>query len=264
MVPAGKTPLKFILMRILVWLSVALSGAAMVALHMRLDHTIGENLEFHRQSALLPSVQAVELVAGGFNKLAADIYWLGFIQYCGEMTEQRGEPFARAYDYLNLVTGLDPTFTKPYWFGCWAVGYWQKRPDLADKILQRGIAANPTSWDLPYLAGVNQFMFVHDYKAAAKYYRLGAGKPGAPEFLVRRAEVFESNLPVLQKRFRTLLAMYYGDKSIRNDPRMKYTLYRELQSLLQEEYRVAPDDKQRQIIKAKMTEIKEDFEKAED
>jgi hypothetical protein len=247
--------------QILPWLCVALSGAAVVALHSALDRVIENNVEWHRQSALLPSIDAIKLVSGGFNKLAADIYWLGFIQYCGEMTEQRGKPFARSYDYLNLVTGLDPTFTKPYWFGCWAVGYWQKRPDLADKVLQRGIEKNPQSWDLPYLAGVNQFIFAQDYKRAAQYYRLGATKPGAPEFLTRQAEVFEANLPVLQKRFRMLYGMYFNDKSVRNDPRMKLTLYRELRSVLEEEYKVAPDDKQRQIIVGQMQQIKDDFEK---
>jgi hypothetical protein len=218
-----------------------LAAATVVASHVRLDENLQKfariNELAQRQQTFLPTPEAVRWLSGGFDKLIADLYWLQFIQYCGEAENDRGEFYRRSSDYVNLITGLDPTFTKPYWFGCWAVGYWQKRPDLADKILQRGISANPDAWDLAYLAGVNQQLFAKNNKEAARYYKLAASKPNAPDFLMRRADILLTDLPELQKRFRSLLDMYYNDKN--DTQNMKPALYRALVDVLREEYKEA-------------------------
>jgi hypothetical protein len=228
-----------------------------VATHIKLDNLIATNELVHRQATFLPSLQSVKLVSGGFNKLAADLYWLALIQYCGAGIEQRGKPYERCYDYVNLITGLDPKFTKPYWFGCWSIGYWQKRPDLADRILQRGMVENPDAWDLAYLAGINEYLFASDYKRAAHYYRIAAQKPGAPDWLSRQATILESNIPEMVKKAKVLEDMYFHA----SDVHLKIDLYGQLMPLLEELERASITDMSRQATQARIEQLKADFER---
>jgi hypothetical protein len=228
------------------------SGALMVLLHLKLDATIHADELLARRLRFLPSVGAVHLVAGGMDKLAADLYWLQFVQYCGEGGAKRGAAYDRAYDYLNLITGLDPQFTKPYWFGCWNIGYWQKRPDLADKILQRGIAANPTAWDL---AGINEDIFDKNPKKAARYYRMASKKPGAPDFLERHAQILESNIPELTKQFQTLWTMYWRSR----DANLKASLYKELIPVMKRQQAAYPNQLNKDQVQVLMERLTNDY-----
>jgi len=241
------------------WKTVLLSVVCCVIVvvsQIKLDNLISTNELAHRQATVLPSLQSVKLVSGGFTKLAADLYWLAFIQYCGAGIQHRGKPYEQCYDYVNLITGLDPKFTKPYWFGCWSIGYWQKRPDLADRILQRGMAENPDAWDLAYLAGINQYLFASDYKRAAHYYRIGAQKPGAPDWLSRQADILESNIPELVKRVKVLEDTYYHT----SDVHLKIDLYGQLLPLLKELQRSSITDQSRRLAGERIKRLNDDFE----
>jgi hypothetical protein len=232
-----------------------IAAAIAVGTHLRLDKLINIDEQTRRQNTLLPSVETVRLASGGFEKLASDIYWLAFIQYCGDPSNQRGKNYSHAYEYVDLITGLDPFFTKPYWFGCWAIGYWQKRPDLALKILERGMQFNPESWELPYLAGINEYLFDHKYKLAAHYYRVAAKQPGAPNFLLRHAQILESPIPELVKRAHMLYRMYDDAR----DPNYKSATYHELLDVLEEMYRSATVEINRQGIRKQIDDLKRNY-----
>lgn len=234
------------------------SIVAVVAAHMRLDNLVRVNEDQRRAAIAVPNSTQVKLMDGGFDKLVADIFWLEFIQYCG-VTKQRGESYARSYDYVKLITDLDPHFIKPYWYGCWAIGYWQKAPDKADEILRTAIERNPKNWELPYLAGINQYIFAGNAQAAAHYYRLAAGDPNADStFLNRQADILASNEPELYKKRRTIQGLFTQTKDIN----LKSSLYKELMVLLDQIEQQAPNNQLKESVEGQRKELQQEYLKA--
>ncbi len=159
-------------------------------------------------SQLLPTAQSVRLVSLGFDQVLADFYWLEFVGYVGDTTQRRVDRYALADQYLELITGLDPTFVQAYWFVAFIIGSEQERPQRADELLNRGIDANRDNWILPFIAGNNQYLYANDGVAAARYYRMAAKFPGAPEWLGRQANILESNAPQLIKHAYSWLSIF--------------------------------------------------------
>jgi hypothetical protein len=162
---------------------------------------------------LLPNKEIAKMLSLGNESLLADWYWLGFVQYLGDSKARFSDHYAYCDKYLDLVTYLDPRFVEPYWFVAFSVGSDQKRPDLAAKLIDRGIQANQYNWTLPFIAGVNQYLFAHDERAAARYYRMASKFPQAPDWLRRQALVLESHIPALVKEMRTWAIIYSSDQS---------------------------------------------------
>ncbi len=186
----------------------------------------------------LPAPCAVRMLSLGFDRLLADLFWLGFVQYSGDQEVIFQGKFPLGYQYTNLITQIDPHFIKPYWFGCFTIGYWQKRPDLADQILQRGIAENPTNWTLPFMAGVNQYLFAHNDRQAAAYYRQAARLPEAPDYLERHATILEADIPARVKEIRTWRSLYLST----SDPNVKASAREKLVQLWSRVYKEAPTE----------------------
>lgn len=189
-----------------------------------------------QQMSWLPSLTCLRLFSLGFDRLLADILWLGFVQYSGDTQVIYQGKFPLGYQYTDLITELDPHFIKPYWFGCFTIGYWQKRPDLADRILRRGIAQNPGVWTVPFMAGVNQYLFAHNDRKAAEYYRQAARLPGAPDYLNRHADILEANIPAQVKEVRTWKSLFLSA----NDPGVKEAARAKLVQLWSKIYTEAP------------------------
>lgn len=157
---------------------------------------------------MLLSPEVLKLICLGHEQLTADIYWLRFIQYIGDGAARQADRYASAYEYLDIVTSLDPRFTQPYWFAAFVVGSEMKRPDLAQKLIERGIQANQNNWYLPFIAGINQYLFAHNEAAAASYYKLAAKFPDSPKWLGRQAEILKAKIPSLVKEVNTWDTIY--------------------------------------------------------
>lgn len=150
---------------------------------------------------------AVRRIAGAYSALAADIYWIRTIQYYGgrtRMLEARAaqqslvpappasllavdEAFPLLYPLLDITTTLDPRFTIAYRFGAvfLAEAYPRGagRPDLAIALLRKGLAERPDKWEYMEDIGFVNYWFVHDFRAAAKWFQRAADTPGAPLWL---------------------------------------------------------------------------------
>src|SRR5690242_3947196 len=127
---------------------VMLTFAAVLVSHFGLCQLTRDTLSLVPRSRepILLKPEVVKLFCLGHEQLAADLYWLRFIQYIGDGAARRTDRYESAYDYLNLVTTLDPRFTQPYWFAAFVVGSEMKRPDLAQILIERGIQANQNNW----------------------------------------------------------------------------------------------------------------------
>jgi len=145
-------------------------------------------------------------LTGAYNALAADVYWVRAIQYFGatrrrlvEERRQRLEPFPPAslaattdeyphlYPLLDITTSLDPRFNIAYRFGAVFLAEAPPggpgRPDLAIKLLEKGLAERPDKWEYMEDIGFVHYWYRHDYKAAARWFQKAADLPQAPWWL---------------------------------------------------------------------------------
>lgn len=186
----------------------------------------------------VPSGQMVKLVSLGFDRLVADFYWLGFVQYVGDVDARRKDRSPLAYRYLDLIIELDPTFIQAYWFAAFVLGGDQKNPNLADELLKRGLQANPDTWYMPFIAATNQYLYARNEQAAAKYYRIAAKYAGAPGWLERQALVLEAKIPSYIKEINVWTNVYDGT----DEPRVKEHARDKLIVLWINVYKTSPTD----------------------
>ncbi len=180
--------------------------------HFALNQQLEEKQKNQNEkSAFIPSPYAIRLVSLGFDQLLADCYWLAFISYVGDTTGRKNDRYAVADQYLDLITGLDPHFVNAYWFAAFTVGSEQKRPQKAAELIDRGIAANQDNWYLPFIAGINQYLYAKNELTAAKYYRQAARYPDAPPWLSRQADILEARIPSTVKEINTWTNIYSSD-----------------------------------------------------
>jgi hypothetical protein len=137
----------------------------------------------------LPSGEVVDRFVLSFDMLAADVYWIRAIQHYGG--EKRRTDSVRKYNalypLLDIATTLDPNFTIAYRFGAifLAEAYpgGPGRPDLAIRLLRKGLRATPRKWQYLQDIGFVHYWWRHDYRAAADSFARAAAIPGAPWWL---------------------------------------------------------------------------------
>lgn len=203
-------------------------------------------------STPLPGRTAIKLAKpAGFNRLEADLYWLAFIQYAGDAQARRADKWSQADKFVDVITALDPQFVQAYWFAAFTVGADQGRPDLAAEIIKRGIDANPGNWYLPYIAGINQFLYAHNDREAAKYYEQAAALPGAPQYIAEQAQILRSGAPGLVNAARTLESIYRHAK----EPLVSERARRDAILKWQQVAKAAPNNAYRDAARAALTRL---------
>jgi tetratricopeptide (TPR) repeat protein len=133
-----------------------------------------------------------------FNGLAADWYWMRSLQYVGGKVVAYQDTHEGQFaldnlstldlkllpSLLQVTTTLDPQFSAAYEYG--AVLLPEINPDEAVSLLNKGIAANPSSWKLYQHLG-----YIHwqrqDYEKASEAYAAGSKQPGAPDWMTAMA-----------------------------------------------------------------------------
>ena len=150
------------------------------------------------------SSRAAQRLALAYPSLAADMYWIRAIQYYGgtkqklqaELPGALPPPFLSRdpsagypllYPLLDLTTSLDPRFNVAYRFGAvfLAEAYpnGPGRPDLAVRLLQKGLRERPDKWEYMEDIGFVHYWYTHDYRTAAQWFEKASELPGAPWWL---------------------------------------------------------------------------------
>jgi hypothetical protein len=156
----------------------------------------------------LRSGDAVRRLAGAYAPLAADLYWIRAIQYYGG-TKRRLNPewngtgvtpaehppisnlqsstsneYGLLYPMLDVTTTLDPRFNIAYRFGAIFLAEpfpsGPGRPDLAVKLLEKGLRARPDKWEYMEDIAFVHYWYEHDYRSAASWFQKASEVPGAP------------------------------------------------------------------------------------
>ena len=124
-----------------------------------------------------------------FDAVAADVYWIRTIQHYGRDLKDRSRRnrFELLEPLLDLTTTLDPKFSIAYRFGAVFLSMDAPdglgRPDLAIRLLEKGLAANPTDWWLAHDIGFVHYFHTSDYAAAATWFERARDIPGAATWL---------------------------------------------------------------------------------
>jgi hypothetical protein len=156
------------------------------------------------ESLYVRSGVTLRRLSGAYTAVAADVYWIRAIQYYGgakrglTARQQGPEPppliaampsdeFGLLYPLLDITTTLDPRFNIAYRFGAvfLAEAYPRGpgRPDLAVALLQKGLRVRPDKWEYLQDIGFVHYWYLHDYAAAAAWFRQASEVPGAPWWL---------------------------------------------------------------------------------
>jgi hypothetical protein len=157
------------------------------------------------ESLNVTSGRALRYLTAGYTALGADLYWIRAIQYYGGSrlgstggadppAAQTASAGAKAqpdykllYPLLDLTTSLDPLFNIAYRFGAIFLAAAPPggagRPDLAIKLLEKGLAARPDKWEYMQDIGFVHYWWTHDFQAAAGWFAKAGEVPGAPWFL---------------------------------------------------------------------------------
>lgn len=169
------------------WGLALVLGAAAVALARHAAHTLPAPRPLEELS-YYPSGEHLRPATLGFAETAGDLAWLRAVQYYGEhrFSDNRFERMEHVFD---ILTTLAPDFLPAYEFGSFALAQEGANFPAAERLMQKGLSANPRSGRLAFQAGFLYFVRPggRDYRRAAEYFAQAARQEDAPPQAARFA-----------------------------------------------------------------------------
>ncbi len=169
-------------------LALASLGGA-IGVQVVRDRVYSRDQSLERAVMYVRSGPALNRIVLSFDALAADVYWIRALQHYGgdRLARDGRRKYELLYPLLDLTTALDPYFTIAYRFGAiflsesypGGVG----RPDQAVTLLRKGIATQPAKWQYYHDIAFVYYWQLRDMHAAAKWFRMAAAQPDAPNWL---------------------------------------------------------------------------------
>jgi hypothetical protein len=169
------------------------------------------------QLRLLPRGEVLRPALLGYHHLGADLLWLRIVQVLGEQVVTPKD-YEWLYHALDVVTTLDPQYAYVYDAGGTVLAELGGRVDLSNRLLEKGIAANPEVWRLPFVLAFNHFFHLQDYIKAGEYMAQAARIPGHPpyvETLAARLYV-EGGSPALALQYLEAMIQQATDQQLRD------------------------------------------------
>ena len=181
-------------------LAVALLMAGLVRVQAARERAF-PTAEDTEDGLYLTSGEALRHLTVGLNALASDVYWVRALQHYGGTKRRlaaspgvapppllvRSSDYSQLYPLLDITTTLDPRFHIAYRFGAVflaeSAASGPGRPDLAVRLLEKGLRAEPDKWEYMEDIGFVHYWYEHDYPRAAERFRQAADIQGAPWWL---------------------------------------------------------------------------------
>jgi hypothetical protein len=141
-----------------------------------------------------PSGKHLKPATFGFAEAAADLAWLRAVQYYGEH-RQTDNRFDRMRHVFDILTTLSPGFIPAYVFCAFALAQEGRDFAGAERLMLKGLEANPTSGALAFELGFLYYVRpgernLHD---AAHYFEQSARQKDAPPQAARFAAFSRQN-----------------------------------------------------------------------
>jgi tetratricopeptide (TPR) repeat protein len=159
---------------------LALTGAFVTA--RWLEGRAGDRAE-RLETIFFPRMEILRPALLGFTGLAADLTWIRTVQYFGGRMEHQ-ERFPQIYQLVDMTTSLDSHFLGAYLYGGLFLAIAKQYPN-AIAIYEKGLAANPTAWQIPHDLGRLYFLELHDYVKALHWWEITNRMPGRPHYVPR-------------------------------------------------------------------------------
>jgi tetratricopeptide (TPR) repeat protein len=169
--------------------------------------------------AQLPKGEYLKPALLGYHHLGADILWLRLVQVIGKKRNSADE-YEWMYHALDVLTTLDPQYAYAYYAGGVILGDIANRPDLSNRLLEKGVKANPQAWNIPFLLGYNYYFLLGDPAKGAEYIMWAARLPNGPSYLPGLATRMAAEAGSLD----TALAFLQARLTDTNDPEMREVL----------------------------------------
>ena len=215
----------------LLLLLVLLAGFAGI---WRLQHGIDAqrgSLSQERDDVLLRSGKLMKLMSLEYAPLMADVYWTRVVQYYGNKHVRGQANLDLLWPLLDITTTLDPNLLISYRFGAMflsqAAPAGAGRPDLAVKLIERGIEANPDYWRLYEDLGFVYYFDLKDYQKAAAAFLEGSKKPNAQLWM----KVMAARVAAEGESFTTSIFLWKDIFDSTQDPSVKKNALLHLQLL---------------------------------
>jgi hypothetical protein len=196
-----------------------------------------EAMHQEQDEILVRSPKLMKMLTLEYGPFVADIYWTRAVQYYGGKRLAQDTNLESLWPLLDVATTLDPNLLPTYRFGATFLSQPEPRgagrPDLAVKLLERGLGANPEVWRLNQDLGNIYYLEMKDYPKAGQAYLEGSKKPGAAPWMKIMAarflekgdsretavllwsEVLESsNDPMLKENARINLELLKADEDL--------------------------------------------------
>lgn len=126
----------------------------------------------------LPQARFLRPLSLGYHNVLSDILWFRTINYFGDHYYSD-----RTYPWLaymcDLVTDLDPRADYVYRFAGMVLPWEANEIDQGMRLLEKGAAALPDSWQMHYWLGFSYYFFKSDYERALAHMQRAALLPGA-------------------------------------------------------------------------------------
>lgn len=160
----------------------------------------------------LPSPEWFEKISFGFRNAVADTLWIDAIQIFTRWDAQ-SEGFPQHFD---AIAKLAPQFEYPYLFGILVLpGYGgQKFLERAHTLAERGMAALPDDWKIPFYLGVQYHIVGKDYQRALTYINDAANNPSAPPVVAATRAIYTAKAGSFEKARALMVAL---EKTADND-----------------------------------------------
>jgi hypothetical protein len=135
-----------------------------------------------------PSGEMLRPATLGHAETAADLAWLRAVQYYGEH-RQNDNRFERMEHVFDILTTLAPGFVSGYVFGAFALAQEGGNFEAAERLMLKGIEANPRSGRLAFELGFLYFVRPNgrDLPRAAEYFTQAGRQPDGPPQSLRFA-----------------------------------------------------------------------------
>jgi hypothetical protein len=207
---------------------------AIIAVQTRIDARTSSASDEDKE-LLINSGPLVKKLSLGYDSLLADIYWTRTVQYYGTRVGTPGVEFPLLWPLLDVTTTLDPKLVVVYRFG----GIFLSEPsptgagrtDLAIKLIQRGIAANPDEWRLGTDLGFLYYWRLKDYPDASAAYLRTSQNPKAPPWVkLMAARIAEKGGSI-----ETSQAIWYQIYQSSKDPTVRKMAIEQLQGIKAQE-----------------------------
>lgn len=154
----------------------------LIALQRTLDQRLDRDVTRIEELAQLPRGEYLKPMLLGYQHVGADLLWLQLLQVLGKKKTTADE-YEWIYHALDVITTLDPHYDYAYYVGGVVLESLANRTDLSNRLLEKGFAANPTIWSLPFLLGYNCYFILGDAARGADYMAAAAKLPGGPSYL---------------------------------------------------------------------------------